>query len=148
MKYFAVQWNPMSFELCPDCGEPRTFGDWPLCADSTNKHGHQRPHGGTLLAAIHPSERTVIYRNPKTGERRVPARNDQPMPEAYARQGYVREELSTPAAIRAHEKETGAIHEASHYHKNSATAERDLALPDITPPKDPAITRRLVEALR
>ena len=89
----------------------------------------------------------MVYRNPRTGEIRTPARNDQPLPEVYARQGYVREELSSAQKVRAFEKETGRIHEASHYDNGSGLAERDLATePEIK--KDPAITRRLIEALR
>jgi len=106
------------------------------------------PHGGSLLTAYHPSERTVIYRNPRTGEHRTPARNDQPVPEVYARQGYVREELDTPAAKTRFEKETGLLHEATHYHKGSGNAEKALTADPEPYKRDPAITKRLVEALR
>jgi len=134
-------------EMCPGCGQPRYPGSWPICEDGTGKHGHGRPHGGSLLSVIHQSERSVVYRNPKTGEIRYPARADQAIPEVYARQGYERQELSTPQAIKDFEKSTGRIHERTHYHANSATAERDLAV-EPEHKKDPEVTRRLVEALR
>lgn len=132
----------MSGELytCPNCGNPRGIGLWPDCP-------HGISYGGLKIASIHPSERAVVYRNPRTGEIRTPARNDQPIPEVYARQGYIREELSTHADVHRFEKETGRVHEASHYDGGSATAERDLATtPEIK--KDPEVTRRLVQALR
>ena len=116
---------------CDSCGAVRRIGDWPDCP-------HGRPYLSTPIAAIHVKERSVIYRNPRTGETRTPARSDQPMPEVYARQGYERVELDTPQAIRTHERETGSIHEATWYDSGSGRAERDLvadhgpALPDIS----------------
>ena len=126
---------------CPDCGNLRGIGRWPLCPD------HGIPRGGTRLQAIHTSERTVLYRNPRTGEIRTPARNDLPMPEVYARQGYVREELDTAAKIRSYEQSTGKIHERSHYDPGSGTAEREMLTyaPEAAPPKDPEITKSLVQ---
>lgn len=90
----------------------------------------------------------MVYRNPRTGEIRYPARNDQPVPQVYARQGYERQELTTHADVRRFEKETGRIHERSHYDPGSGRAERDNIAEPAPPAKDPAITRRLVEALR
>ncbi len=137
----------MFSELCAQCGQPRPEGSWPICDDGTGKHGHTFGGGGNLIQAIHPSERSVVYRNPRTGETRYPPRADQPLPEVYARQGYERQELSTPQSIREFERETGRVHERTHYHANSATAERDLAS-EPEHKKDPEITRRLVDALR
>jgi len=126
---------------CNECGQEVTFGEWPFCP-------HGIPHGGTLLSSIHPSERSVIYRNPRTGEHRTPARADQAIPEVYAKQGYVREELSTPQAVRRFEKETGLIHERSHYDPGSGRGDRDNIAEPEPMKKDPEITRRLVQALR
>lgn len=108
--------------LCLNCGCEILIGMWWTCDGS----GDHKVSGGTLLSAIHTSERSVIYRNPKTGEHRTPARADQPIPEVYARQGYVREELRTHADVQAFEKSTGLIHERSHYNPGSGRAERDL----------------------
>lgn len=100
------------------------------------------------MDSIHPSERTVIYRNPKTGEHRTPARNDLPMPEVYRRQGYVREELATHRDVRHFQKETGLIHERSHYDPGSGRADRDNAKEPDAPVKDPNLTHKLVQHLR
>lgn len=126
--------------ICSECGNERGIGLWPDCP-------HGVPHGGLRISSIHTSERTVIYRNPRTGETRKPARNDQPVPEVYARQGYVREELHSAQKIRDFEKETGLIHERSHYDPGSGAAERALEQPDPTLPKSDDLTRRLVQAI-
>ncbi len=63
-------------------------------------------------AQVHSSERAICYRHPVTGEIRRPARADQPMPEIYAQQGYVREEIMS---MTAHERETGSVHEATSF---------------------------------
>lgn len=70
------------------------------------------------------------------------------MPEVYARQGYVREELTTHADVKRFEKSTGLVHERSHYDPGSGRAERDNAKEPAPYVRDPAVTRRLVEALR
>lgn len=105
---------------CVSCGEVLVTGDWPFCP-------HGRPHGGLRIASIHTSERTTVYRNPRTGEIRYPARNDQPIHPKFARQGYERVELSSAQSIREFEKSTGRVHERSHCDPGSATAERSLA---------------------
>lgn len=121
--------------LCDSCGLPRPRGSWPFCDDGSGKHGHTTFHGGNRLSTIHPSERAVVYRNPRTGEVRYPARNDQPIPPVYARQGYVREELSTPRDVAAFERSTGRIHEASWYNNGSGKAERDALEKIATAPQ-------------
>lgn len=129
---------------CPDCGQMRGIGSWPFCPD------HGVPHGGLKIAAIHTSERTVIYRNPRTGEVRYPPTNNQAMPEVYSRQGYERVELDSAAKISRFERETGRVHERSWYDPGSATAEREMeaATGDPTPPKmSDALKQRLVSAI-
>ncbi len=71
------------------------------------------------------------------------------MPEVYSRQGYVREELSTPAQITAFERSTGKLHEPSHYDgKNSHAAEKALTAPaEPGYKRDPDLTKRLVQAI-
>jgi hypothetical protein len=109
---------------CEKCGIPFGIGDFPICP-------HGKPYGGTNIQAIHAKDRAVIYRNPLTGEVRTPARNDMPMPEQYVKQGYVREELPDIRAVRAYEKQSGKLHEESHYDsKNDSSA--NGALTDLT----------------
>ena len=71
-------------------------------------------------ARIHASERSVIFQHPVTGERRVPARADQPMPEVYARQGFERREIES---MIQYERETGTVHEASNFHPGNEPSE-------------------------
>jgi hypothetical protein len=108
---------------CPDCGVILEVGDFPFgCKGSLDHRGVT----ATSLSAIHSSERTVIYKNPKTGEVRFPARGDHPIPDVYARQGYQRQELVSMHEIRQFERETGRVHERSNYDLGSSTAEKDL----------------------
>ena len=111
--------------ICESCGQIRRPGDWPFCEDGSGKHGHTRPHGGTLLQAIHPLERAVVFRNPETGEVRMPARNDTDMPDAYRKAGFVREEIMNHQQRRDLEKE-GHFMEAAYYDNGSATADREM----------------------
>ncbi len=114
---------------CSSCGRTRRVGDWPGCP-------HTRGGGGNRIRAIHTSERTVVYSNPRTGEVRFPARNDQPIPQVYAKQGFERQELESARDVAAFEKRTGRIHERSWCDPGSATAEKSLN----TGLEDPKIT--------
>lgn len=105
-------------ELCTNCGKPYVMGDWPIC-----------PHGtpGPFFrgdAAIHTSERAVVYENPVTGHTHMPGRVDRPMHPKLQAAGYVRKELDVPG-IRKLEKTKGLVHEASNYDQGSARPERD-----------------------
>lgn len=139
----------MSGDLCPDCGQPRPVGAWPICQDASGKHGHLYSRGGNLIQAIHTSERAAIFRGPK-GEIRYPMRNDQPMPAQYAREGFVREEIDTHQKRRELESSTGRIQERAHYDPGSATAERDFH--SLTEDKGPKMSedlkRSLIQAIR
>jgi len=97
------------------CGNCRSMhpGSVPSC-----------PKCGLSRRELRHSTKAVVYRNPATGEHRTPARSDVPMPEVYACQGFVREEIDNMSAF---ERETGLVHEASNYNQGGATAERDLA---------------------
>lgn len=64
--------------------------------------------------------------NPRTGERRIPGRADQPMPDVYARQGYERVELDTAQKLRRFENSTGLVHEQGSFDINTGSAERSL----------------------
>lgn len=70
-------------------------------------------------------DRAVIFRNPRTGEIRTPARNDTDMPDAYRRAGFVREEIDNHQKRRELERE-GHYMEAAYYDNGSATAEREM----------------------
>ena len=109
---------------CVDCGRELAAGEWPWPCGGSGDHA---VHGGLRVSAIHTSERSVVYRNPRTGEVRFPARADQAVPAVYARQGFVREELITHAQVREFERETGRLHERSHYDPGSGRSERELA---------------------
>jgi hypothetical protein len=114
---------------CESCGKPRGIGSWPICdLDGSGKHGHGAPHGANRISAIHKSERTVIYSNPRTGEVRYPPRADVAMHPKYAAQGYVRQELESARDVAAFEKKTGRVHERSWFDPGSGGAERSLGI--------------------
>jgi hypothetical protein len=73
---------------------------------------------------VRAGEKVVVYRGPQ-GDVKIPGRADRPMHPKLEAAGYQREELSTVGEVRKLEKETGLIHEASNYTKNSAQADKD-----------------------
>lgn len=108
-------------DICEKCGQIYRIGDWPFCNPNGGPHG--KPYGGTSVQALHKSERPVIYRNPRTGEVRIPPRADMPMNPRYVNQGYQRVELETMQSIRNFEKDTGRTHEISSFDsKNDSTS--------------------------
>lgn len=92
-------------------------------------------------AQVHSSEKAVVYLNPSTGERRVPARADQPIPEVYARQGFERVEINS---MIEYEKRTGTVHEASNYRSGNEPVEPELNAPRL----DPSARTDLVNEMR
>jgi hypothetical protein len=95
-------------------------------------------------AAVHASERAVIYRNPATGERRTPPRADQPMPVAYAAQGFVREEIMS---MTQYERENNVVHEASNFAPGSEPAPwREPQAPKLDPVRREALINDLRDA--
>lgn len=106
---------------CPECGLYLEIGDWPWC-----------PHESLLKShhTVHPDERVVVFENPATGEIRYPGRNDVPVPDRYAKQGFVRKELPTLRAVEQFERKHGVRNDKMHYNEgNSADQEKP------TPPK-------------
>lgn len=101
---------------CPDCGLYLEIGDWPWC-----------PHGSTIKTqhTAHANERVVVFENPQTGEIRYPGRNDVPVPERYAKQGFVRKELPTLRSVEQFERAHGVRNDKMHYNEgNSADQEK------------------------
>lgn len=97
-RYTKIAWwcggcqtrNPGPARTCSNCGTSRI-----------ERH-----------AQVHQQDRAVVYYNPATGERRTPARVDQPLPAVYAAQGFERREILN---MTAYERETGLVHEASNF---------------------------------
>lgn len=98
---------------CINCGEEIHIGHYPFC-----------PHGKVSKrdAAIHTSERVVVYEN-AAGEIRVPGHTGA-MHEKYAAAGFERRELPNFSDIRKLEKDKGLVHESSNY-DNSGHQEKD-----------------------
>lgn len=62
----------------------------------------------------------------------------------------MRSELETPQAIRQYERETGRLHERSHYDPGQPTLEREMAPPDPFSRRNQVkeeTKRKLVEAV-
>lgn len=109
---------------CPDCGLYLEVGDWPWCPhESTRKSPH----------TAHASERVVVFENPQTGEIRYPGRNDVPVPDRYAKQGFVRKELPTLRAVESFERAHGVRNDLMHYNAgNSADQEQRPQAPRLS----------------
>lgn len=111
-------------DRCPDCRIEYVPGIWCFPCGGTGDH---------VLGAffrgdhnIHPSERVVLFRNPQTGETRIPGRADRDIHPKYRAAGFTeRVALETHGEIRKLEKEKGLIHESSHYVGNSSQATKD-----------------------
>jgi hypothetical protein len=97
------------------------------------------------LPAVHPRERVVVWRNPRTGNISYPGRNDAPMPERYRRLGYERVELPNLRSVERFERESAAAghgvrSEIAWYDKGSGRGFDDR-MPDL-PPQDPNVSGR------
>lgn len=73
------------------------------------------PH--TALA--HPHQRTVIYRNPKTGDVAYPPSNALPMPQRYRDAGYERVEFEHARDLEQFEREKGVRNEKLWYNSGN-----------------------------
>ena len=96
--------------VCQGCGKALEVGEWPFCP-----HGETRSSG----TAAHPSERAVVWEHPGTGQIRYPGRNDVPIPERYAKEGFVRREMPTLRDIHAFERERGVKNEKAWFDNGS-----------------------------
>lgn len=70
-------------------------------------------------AAVHPSERSVVWRNPKTGEVAYPPRNDVDMPARYRQRGFQREEFESARSLEKFEQEKGVRCEGLWYNSGN-----------------------------
>ena len=98
--------------------------------------------GHTHTAQVHPRERIILWRHPKSGRVVYPGRNDAPMPERYRKLGYERVELSSLRSVERFEKEShaaghGVRSEVAWYDKGSGRGFDDC-IPDL-PPQDLSI---------
>ncbi len=106
--------------MCPDCGKHFDVGDWPYpCAGL----GHEPGSFWLGDANLHSTEKVVVFE--RNGQVRIPGRGDRPMHPKLAAEGWERRTLDSIADVRRVEKQTGLIHEASQYDKNSVKAEHD-----------------------
>jgi hypothetical protein len=96
--------------VCGACGAELQVGQWPFCP-------HEEASGRVIAAAT--TERCVVWQNAQTGEVRYPGRNDVPIPERYAKQGFERREMPTLASLRRFENERGVVNEAAHWDRGS-----------------------------
>jgi hypothetical protein len=119
------------------CGNCRTRNE-PLDRNCTKCTLPRVVHSAQVRAA----DRAVVYWNESTGERRVPARADSPMPTVYADQGFVRREI--PSMI-AYERETGVVHEASNFTPGNEPVEAPRA---EAPKVSTEVMRRLIDDVR
>jgi len=60
-----------------------------------------------------------VWENPSTGEVRYPGRNDQPIPDRYAREGFTRRELTSLRDIQRFEKEHNVKSEVAWFDRGS-----------------------------
>lgn len=93
-------------------------------------------------AQVHSSERAVVYVNPLTGERRTPARADQPMPDVYASQGFERQEIMSMTEF---ERSTGLVHEPTNFNSGNEPVIQD---PRETVGAPPELKKALVDDMR
>lgn len=108
--------------LCPDCNSVIEIGDWPFPCGG---RGHVVGPFFTGDSQIHSSDRVHVDYNPRTGDVRIPGRNDRPIHPKLAAEGYERKQLTSHAQIRDVERKNGLIHEASNYNANSSQATKD-----------------------
>lgn len=112
--------------ICPDCHKEYHEGQWPWC-----DHGRAGAYWRSN-AAVHTSERPVVFEHPGTGDVKYPGRSDTPMPARYAAQGYVRRELSSLAESDRFCKQHGVVNEMVEYGRHgNETPDATPTTPDI-----------------
>lgn len=67
---------------------------------------------------IHPSERAVVWFDPKTGKHATPGRNDVPMPDRYRKWGYERREFTTLRELDTFCKANNIVNQRGSYDSN------------------------------
>lgn len=108
--------------MCPDCGHSYYIGMWPFPCGG---RGHELGSFWSGDSAIHTSEKTVIYENPRTGDIKIPGRGDRPLHPKLAAEGYQRRTLDTITQVRELERKKNVISERLNYNLHSTQAERD-----------------------
>lgn len=109
---------------CPDCNTRYKIGIWNFPCKGSGDHALGSFYKGDH--AIHTSERVTLFRNPNTGETRIPGRADRDIHPKYKAAGFTeRVQLEQHSDIRKLEKEKGLVHESSNYSQNSVQAEKD-----------------------
>lgn len=98
--------DPQRLPACSGCGGPME-----IRYDLTRR--------GVNFAAVHPSERAVVWRDPKTGHVAYPGRNDAPMPERYRQRGFERVEMSTLKQLDRFSKEQGVVNEKANFNNGN-----------------------------
>lgn len=117
---------PIHDVQCDKCGkiiENYFASPWPHTLHHEEDGGELqilwRPQTSSGVAAVHPSERTVVYKNPQTGEVAYPGRADEIMPARYRVRGFQRVEFEHARDLEKFEKETGTINEGLWYNSGS-----------------------------
>ena len=95
-------------------------------------------------AQVATSERAVVFFNPATGEHRTPARNDMPVPEVYANQGFERREIMR---MTDWEKESGLVHEATNFHPGNEEIPDERPIPKPKPEVIRELARDMADAI-
>lgn len=110
---------PIHDVQCSKCGkiiENFYASPWPpsLCHDEDGGELQilWRGNSSSTFAAVHPRERTVVYKNPLTGEVAYPGRADCEMPKRYRDQGYERIEFEHARDLEKFEKSHKVVNEA------------------------------------
>lgn len=105
--------TPGRLEPCESCGGVMEIR-WDIS---------RRPIAVAMNPTLHPSDRVVVYRNPKTGNIAYPGANNQPMPERYRKDGYERLEMTTANGVKKFCKENKVRNERLDFDSNG-TADR------------------------
>lgn len=126
---------------CSDCGRFLNVGDWPWCPHESTRPSHH---------SIHANERAVVWEHPTTGEVRYPGRNDRPIPEVYAKEGFVRKEFPTLRSLEAFEHSHGVINDKAHYDDGSGHSADDepVSRPRMSDSQKREIWDRCVQEVR
>jgi hypothetical protein len=73
-------------------------------------------------AAVHSSERAVVYYSPKEDRYQYTGRNNEAIPRRLAKRGYERREMSSLKDLDRHHKQTGKLSHVAHYDPGSGNS--------------------------